>query len=171
MVLQVFLYVCVCAAGVRDAPTGCLGVTEFLRDLTLMQTFYINFRRALTHPCLNDATKWHSPTNMEEWKKYPSRKLDAVAHIVKHHLELDNRLPLAVNEIGELQPVEGPQYPGPPDLPCDKIVIYSAWPSSNEYLLQVYSTALYLHDDMSNMVSRSWPFMVLLSRRLSRSTG
>src|SRR5436190_12834038 len=68
-----------------------------------------------------------------QWHEDPSRKLDALIHILQYHLHTDGRPPLQVVD-DTLVPSDGcTVQEGSPD----KIIIYSAFPSSNLQLLKV----------------------------------
>ncbi|RDB30571.1 DNA repair and recombination protein RAD54 [Hypsizygus marmoreus] len=124
------------------------------------RTFYSRFRRVLTHPaCDGTDRQWHDPQTQAEWKTDPSRKIDALVEILRHHLKEDGAPPLKVDENNNIIPEEpvppvpeepvppapdqpvppAPEAPVPPasNPPRDKIVVYSYWPSSNSVLLQV----------------------------------
>jgi hypothetical protein len=104
-----------------------------LADCHAPQHFYIKVRRALLHPSCNTNFEWHNPTTPEEWRLHPSRKLDALVEILSHHLETAGAPALEVGSDGELVPKPDPETGGSPD----KIVVYSAFPSSNVQLLRV----------------------------------
>lgn len=86
------------------------------------------------------AHSWADNQTLEEYNEWPSRKLDAVKDILQHHLANDNAPPLKIID-GELKP--DPFAPPPPavaeDLPRDKIVLYSAFPSNGRILQRVRS--------------------------------
>ena len=80
------------------------------------------------HPSCNANYEWKNPKTLEEWEKDPSRKLDVLAEILRHHLESNNAPPLHVKD-DKLVPADSPQIEIR-DLGPDKIVVYSAFPSS-----------------------------------------
>ena len=103
--------------------------------LTYQQNFYLPVRRALVHPSCNNADTWTNPSTLEEWRQVASRKLDVLASVIKYHLEQDG-LPAMTMQNDVLAPGHlGVQ--SPTDLPCDKIVVYSAFPSSNLQIVKV----------------------------------
>lgn len=106
----------------------------------LFQNFYIGTRRALTHQCCDKrcVTRWFDPTTIAEWMKLPSAKLCALCAIVVHHLQTDNAQPLHCVDGHDL--AVNPNAPiteRPADLPKDRIVIYSAFPSSSNVIINV----------------------------------
>ncbi|KAG1793303.1 P-loop containing nucleoside triphosphate hydrolase protein [Suillus plorans] len=72
-----------------------------------------------------------------EWKKDPSRKLDVLAHIISWHLEHDGRPALCV--VNDMLVASSPNPPASvaDSLPCDKMVVYCAFPSSYTQVLKV----------------------------------
>lgn len=68
----------------------------------------------------------------------PSAKLVTAAKLTAHHLATDNAQPLKISGDRELVPnPDAPVTPRAPDLPRDRIVIYSAFPSSAEVIIDV----------------------------------
>jgi len=135
------------AAGkVRPSPLGTTWpsrtapATLNIKQLTTFpaQNFYLKLRRALLHPSCNPDVSWHNPGTVAEWELCASRKLDTLALLLKHHLAEDGRTPMAVEDD---KVVVGPprDVPQPGDLPCDKIVVFCAFPSSNVQLTTVSS--------------------------------
>ncbi|KAI5984880.1 P-loop containing nucleoside triphosphate hydrolase protein [Pisolithus albus] len=88
----------------------------------------------------------HSPTHNTiagagkvNWKGDKcSTKLDVLAQIVAHHLSTDNAQPLNVNEDGiTLQPDDSPTKTAIASKEPDRIIIFSAFPSSNAAIIDV----------------------------------
>jgi hypothetical protein len=103
------------------------------------QHFYIQIRRALLHRSCNSNHQWGNPTTIAEWKKDPSRKLDALIELLQYHLAAGNRPHLHVHDDRLV-----PSAHAPMDTTAspDKIVVYVAFPSSN---LQVLAVSLSRH--------------------------
>ena len=82
---------------------------------------------------------WVTPTSLEDWKQNrASTKLDILADIVHHHLEVDNASPLSVAEDGQtlvVSPVQHGTISGKDD--CDRIIIFSLFLSSNSAIQDV----------------------------------
>ncbi|KAF7964787.1 hypothetical protein HWV62_2906 [Athelia sp. TMB] len=102
--------------------------------------FYIGTRRALSHiACLsNSGVVWVTPTTIAEWLQFPSSKLQVLAGLVVHHLSHDNAQPMRI--VGERDLEVNPDAEvkeRQPDLPPDRIVVYSAFPSSSHIILDV----------------------------------
>jgi len=101
----------------------------------LFQNFYLRIRRALLHPSCNARSDWHNPKTVDEWKQHPSRKLDVLVELLQYHLNADGQPAMTVSDDAL---VPGDSINSQPEgLPCDKIVVFSAFPSSNVQLLQV----------------------------------
>lgn len=83
------------------------------------------------------------PKSPAEWWRDPSAKIDYLREIVEHHLSEDNSLPFFA--IQDHRPViasitnipHEALKPRSPGLPCDKILIYSAFPLNNELIIHV----------------------------------
>ncbi|KAH0826428.1 P-loop containing nucleoside triphosphate hydrolase protein [Lanmaoa asiatica] len=81
---------------------------------------------------------WEKPTSVNQWRCKPSTKLDILATILVHHLAKDNAPPLKVHSNGisletdSSQPLDDVTHPDP-----DRIVIFSAFPSSNAAIRDV----------------------------------
>lgn len=105
----------------------------------ILQDFYMRIRRALLHPSCNTGYPWANPSDLDEWKKDPSRKLDVLAHVIGWHQEQDGRLPLCVVDDVLVVSSANPDVPaGVADsMPCDKIIVYCAFPSSYTQVLKV----------------------------------
>lgn len=77
---------------------------------------------------------------MEKWKD-PSNttiKLDVLAQVVRHHLERNGRVPQTTGEDGRTL-VDEPNSAGDDAeyAEDDRIIIYSAFPSSNQAIVDV----------------------------------
>jgi hypothetical protein len=87
---------------------------------------------------------WTKPKSMEEWDASPntkSMKLDVLAILIKYHLESDGRRPLMMDDSG-CHLVANPAFAAGninPDQP-DRIIIYSAFVTSNQAIVDVSST-------------------------------
>ncbi|KAG1763002.1 P-loop containing nucleoside triphosphate hydrolase protein [Suillus placidus] len=101
--------------------------------------FYMRVRRALLHPSCNTGYPWANPSNLEEWKKDPSRKLDVLAQVICWHQGLDNRPPLHVVDDSLTASSTNPDVATSiaHSTPCDKIIVYCAFPSSYTQVLKV----------------------------------
>jgi hypothetical protein len=97
-----------------------------------------------------------SPKSIDEWNNKENMKtvkLDVLAHITKHHLENDSAVPLKVgldcHSVIQRTPDEevGQPYTDPTDEP-DKIIIYSAFPSSNHAIQDVCKFTFNLYSSL-----------------------
>ncbi|GBE89337.1 hypothetical protein SCP_1503450 [Sparassis crispa] len=104
------------------------GVVAKQAKYTSGKSFYLNIRRALTHPGCNHEFEYELPNTLEDWRNKPSKKLETLVEVLQHHLETDGAAPLAVTGPGlgnhpdhvEFHPVAGSP---------DKIVVYINFPS------------------------------------------
>ncbi|KAI6162766.1 P-loop containing nucleoside triphosphate hydrolase protein, partial [Pisolithus thermaeus] len=128
------------------------------RPCATIGNFYIEFRRGLLHPHMNPSAgseTWCKPSSLQEWKgEKCSTKLDILAQIVAHHLSADNALPLNVDDDGmTLRPVESQSNAAVASKEPDRIIIFSAFPSSNAAIVDVLNLygikALELHGKIS----------------------
>lgn len=105
---------------------------------------------------------WQKPKTLDEWTTIASTKLDILAKIVHHHLNKDNASPLSILEDGQTLHSDTPAMVQEPDLAeCDRIVIFSAFPSSNAAIRDVNScssTVTFCQLD-SPHPSRCWLYM------------
>ncbi|KAG1838807.1 P-loop containing nucleoside triphosphate hydrolase protein [Suillus subalutaceus] len=101
--------------------------------------FYMRVRRALLHPSCNPGYIWTNPSNLDEWAKDASRKLDVLAQVIRYHHEKDNRPPLRIADDKLVASSANPDVvEGIVDLtPCDKILVYCAFPSSYTQVMKV----------------------------------
>ncbi|KAJ7934060.1 P-loop containing nucleoside triphosphate hydrolase protein [Mycena leptocephala] len=114
------------------------------------KAFYIKFRRAITHPSCNAEYEWTNPESLDEWRMDPSRKLDTLAEIIKYHLESDGRLAVSINADSSLVFPSSTHGENPIPMSPDKLLVYAAWPSSNEQILtvlQLYGNAVEQFND------------------------
>lgn len=78
--------------------------------------------------------------SLEAWENHQQKtvKLDVLGKIVRYHLEMDGRSSLTMDEDGQTvvpkktQLADDTQY-----TECDRIVIFSAFPSSNKTIMSV----------------------------------
>lgn len=91
---------------------------------------------------------WVAPQSLEEWKNGKlSAKLDVLAEIVAYHLQKDGALPLEVLDDGiTVSPTDSSPTPTHPSTSkeADRIIIFSAFPSSNYAILDVSSNSFYV---------------------------
>ncbi|KAG2097976.1 uncharacterized protein F5147DRAFT_777839 [Suillus discolor] len=99
--------------------------------------FYMCVRRALLHPSCNAGYPWKNPSNLDEWKQDPSRKLDVLAQVIRWHQEHDGRPPLRVVDDMLVASSTNVTVDVVDAMPCDKIVVYCAFPSSYTQVLKV----------------------------------
>jgi hypothetical protein len=98
----------------------------------LPKDFYVRIRRALLHPSCNAGYPWMDPSNLDEWRKDPSRKLDVLVQVIQWHQAHDNRPPLCIVDDKLVVSTSNPaSVAGPSNsILCDKILVYCAFPSS-----------------------------------------
>lgn len=117
--------------------------------------FYMRVRRALLHPSCNPGYPWANPSNLDEWKKDPSRKLDVLAQVICWHQECDGCLPLHVVDDVLVESSAHPDFTvsATGSMPCDKFLVYCAFPSSYTQVLKVLElhgiTTLQIHGKLS----------------------
>lgn len=130
-----------------------VSLTLLFSTLTIVQSFYSEFRRTHTHYMLRTDTAWY-PETMDEWLAKPSSKLHALVELIQWHLGEDNRPPLKVDEVTDEKSYTknsfspNPHYeprPRPEGLPPDKIVVYFAFPSNNGLLTAVRGFVFSFH--------------------------
>jgi SNF2 family DNA or RNA helicase len=99
------------------------------------KNFYIEFRRGLLHPHMNPSAgkRWEPPKSIDEWTNVmASTKLDTLAKIVVHHMTQDNLHPLKASDDGRTIAIDSSaELDDRKHIDCDRIVIFSAFPSSN----------------------------------------
>ncbi|KAH9949213.1 P-loop containing nucleoside triphosphate hydrolase protein, partial [Amylocystis lapponica] len=121
----------------EEMAENAAGASSF----TTGSNFYLNIRRALTHPACNYIGDWVKPTTIEEWQRDSSVKMNALVDIVRHHLNADGAPPLCIETPGSNVLVPDLQAPvdsrGPHSLP-DKLVIFVAFPANCDVLLAVF---------------------------------
>lgn len=86
-----------------------------------------------------EGEKWITPSSLDHWKaNYASTKLDALLEIVTHHLAVDNAPPLLVGPDKKFL-IPATQIPDQPSTNdnCDRIVVFSLFPSSNVAIREV----------------------------------
>ena len=86
---------------------------------------------------------WTKPKSLEEWNTSPTKsmKLDTLAKLLTYHLESNGRRPLVMDESGRnlvpnLALEAGNTNPDEPD----RIVVFSAFVTSNQAIVDVSST-------------------------------
>jgi len=97
--------------------------------------FYLNVRRALLHPGCNPTLGLPEPESLAEYRTMPSRKVDAMVQIIKHHLAKAGARPLklapppqgASSDEADVTFEENMERPevDVSDLPPDRIIVYS----------------------------------------------
>jgi hypothetical protein len=90
-----------------------------------------------------EAQSWTKPKSLEEWNVSPTKsmKLDVLAKLLTYHLESDGRQPLMMDESGRnlvpnLAFAAGNSHSDEPD----RIVVFSAFVTSNQAVVDVSST-------------------------------
>jgi hypothetical protein len=109
-------------------------------DISL-QNFYLNIRRALTHPACNGDADYVEINTLAQWEEHKSKKIDTLLKVLQHHLDADNAPPLGTAD-GELVGPQNVAMPPPPDNTPDKIVVYCAFPSNNEFIKEVSESVI-----------------------------
>ena len=91
------------------------------------------------NPKGNEREKWQTPLSLDDWKaNRASTKLDVLLEIVTHHLAANNAPPLAVGpDKRTLVPVTRDLVQPCASNDCDRIVIFSMFPSSNSAIQDV----------------------------------
>lgn len=104
----------------------------------------MRIRRALLHASCNAGYPWTNPTNLDEWRKTASRKLDVLAQVILWHQEVDNRQPLCIVDDKLIPSCTNPSdaciptgATGLTPTLCDKILVYCAFPSSYTQVTKV----------------------------------
>ncbi|KAI6137600.1 P-loop containing nucleoside triphosphate hydrolase protein [Pisolithus tinctorius] len=104
------------------------------------KNFYIEFRRSMLHPMLNpkNGGHWKKPLSLSHWQEEKTIKLDTLAHVVRHHLDSNGRVPLTMTEDGQTLTLAPDGLQDMSDYgEDDRVVIYSAFPSSNQALIDI----------------------------------
>ncbi|KAI5988912.1 hypothetical protein EDC04DRAFT_2614443 [Pisolithus marmoratus] len=98
--------------------------------------------RSMLHPMLNpkNGGHWKKPASLEAWRSTEKTiKLDTLAQVVHHHLQSNGRAPLAMDDDGKcLSPAPNAVDDTADYGEDDRIVIYSAFPSSNQAIIDVH---------------------------------
>lgn len=133
-----------------------------------LQTFYLDYRRAITHPSCNTAVidEEKIPKDIDGWNKLKSRKLSTITTICSYHLAQDNRRPLEVGARSKL--LESHDFPVS-EVPTedsrggtvgpDKIIIFSFFASNIVFIgkVSVHLSHLIMYDDpRTRRFCRSW---------------
>ena len=96
----------------------------------------------MLHPHLNpkNTDYWHKLESQEAWDNNPQKtiKLDVLAKTVMYHLQEDGHQPLTMDPTGQLA-IPNPDRTSNADAypECDRVVIFSAFPSSNAAIVDV----------------------------------
>ncbi|KAG1741027.1 P-loop containing nucleoside triphosphate hydrolase protein [Suillus occidentalis] len=133
----------------RDIAKGYLEDSPVVGIGAASRNFYIEFRRAVLHPHMNPSEDrpWVKPTSLEAWENSPHKsvKLDVLGRLVSYHLMQDGRPPMEMDESGHTL-TANPMFEASgsiaDDTHPDRIVVYSAFPSSNRAIFDI----LDLHD-------------------------
>lgn len=129
-------------------------------------------RKALLHPSCNPGRLWADPSTLEEWNEDPSRKLDTLVEVIRWHLALDARAPLRVVEDNLVPSAISANSANENSLaggaPCDKVLVYCAFPSSYTQVMKVLLFSPYTSFNADLLKLRFYNFM--RSRRC-RSTA
>ncbi|KAF8422282.1 P-loop containing nucleoside triphosphate hydrolase protein [Boletus edulis BED1] len=129
-----------------------------IASIDTRKNFYIEFRRSILHPTSNPKTDMDFPTidSIEAWGNHRQKtvKLDVLGKIVKYHLEKDGRPPLTMCEDGQnVIPNKTGLADDTEYAECDRIVIFSAFPSSNRMITSILKlhnvSAAEMHGAMS----------------------
>ncbi|KAG2045712.1 hypothetical protein BDR06DRAFT_1015378 [Suillus hirtellus] len=131
-------------SNLREIAKGYLQDSPVVGVGAASRNFYIEFRRAVLHPHMNpsEVHPWVKPASLEAWDKGPHKsvKLDVLGQLVSYHLMEDDRPPLEMDEKGRVL-VPNPGFQTPASVSDkkdpDRIVVYSAFPSSNQAILDI----------------------------------
>jgi len=83
------------------------------------------------------AVSWQKPTSLTQWAGIASTKLDVLTKIVHYHLNTDNAPPLKVGPDGQSLELGHSETVNEGEQDCDRIVIFSAFLSSNAAICDV----------------------------------
>jgi len=116
--------------------------------------FYLNVRRALLHPGCNPTLGLPEPESLEDYQKMPSRKVDTMVQIIKHHLAKTCARPLKLVTpppqsdsseeviVAFEENMERPEV-DVTDMPPDRIIIYSFFIGNFPLIEQVSHSVIY----------------------------
>ena len=96
----------------------------------------------MLHPRLSPKATdyWKKPESLDAWKNSDERtvKLDILAQLITYHLKKDGSKPLTTESDGKTL-VSNDDYTEDIETypECDRIVVYAAFPSSNQAILDV----------------------------------
>jgi hypothetical protein len=76
------------------------------------------------------------PETLQEWEDMKSKKLEALVKVIQYHLAADGLPPMSVVDNDVTPPVDAQPTPQEDSRP-DKIVVYCAFPSNNEFVKAV----------------------------------
>ena len=96
----------------------------------------------MLHPSLNPKSggHWVKPESMKQWVDPANTmvKLNVLAQIIGHHLKSNGKAPLTVLEDGRTVELDPTGSDDDGDYgEADRIIIYSAFPSSNQAIVDV----------------------------------
>lgn len=83
---------------------------------------------------------WMKPTSLDTWQNSNERtiKLDMLVQVVKHHLQCDGQYPMTMEEDGKTITVHNDYSDDDKSyMECNHIIVYAAFPSSNQAILDV----------------------------------
>jgi len=123
----------------------------------------------MLHPRLSPKATdyWKKPASLEAWQTSDERtvKLDVLAQLVKHHLEQDGQRPLTMGEDGKTLVPKSDHSNDTATYPeCDRIVVYAAFPSSNQAILDVSTPDHSSWEIINNLRSRTRSSICMVSR-------
>ena len=109
--------------------------------LIVFQNFYTEFRQSMLYPVATEEgrTQWVKPASKEAWLQgRHTVKMEVLADIVTYHLRQDGAPPLTMQDDGQhVSPVNDASPDSDMYAECDRIVIYSAFPSANPVIKDV----------------------------------
>ncbi|KAG8213507.1 hypothetical protein J3R82DRAFT_12050 [Butyriboletus roseoflavus] len=152
---------------VKDNPMAAAADTR--------KHFYIEFRRSMLHPRLNPkfADYWKKPETLQYWLDSEEKtiKLDILAQVVKHHLTMGGVAPLTTKADGKTLEVNTEfKADTHPYSECDRIVVYSAFPSSNAAIFDIFQLYGILATELNGSMSLKKRSEALNAFRTSTTT-
>ena len=94
--------------------------------------------------------------SLDAWKNSNERtaKLNVLAQVVKYHLAQDRHSPLTMMDNGKTLTVNDKHTHNPDQyLECDHIVIYAAFPSSNQAILDTSTSPMVSYIHLSQLIN------------------
>ncbi|KAH0833809.1 P-loop containing nucleoside triphosphate hydrolase protein [Lanmaoa asiatica] len=105
------------------------------------KNFYTEFRQSMLYPLATEEgrTQWIKPASKQAWLEgRHTVKMEMLADIVAHHLKEDGAHLLKMHDDGQHVTPNDDALPDADQYPdCDRIVIYSAFPSANPVIMDV----------------------------------